>query len=207
MNHQKFAKFILRQVKEGNEVKLPNISKTDYEKIKELLQNEEVEFDDVTQTFKPKKNASADTTSTPTEDAKEQVTESKPQEVTNPENQEQKVTVNDNATVTTSVTTDVQPQQLNLVTVELEKKSETVNTQESTGHETTSKQEQEKTTFVRVHLIMSQQIEEKIKELTGVDRTTKAIYNIINEYFKSKGLEEPFKVKKEKKGLNIFDEV
>jgi len=203
MNHQKFANFILRQVKEGNEVKLPNISKTDYEKIKELLQKEEVEFDDVTQTFKPKKSAITNTTSTVNENAEEQVTENKPQEVTKKEDNEQKVTVNDNATVTTSV----QPQQVNLISVELEKKNETVSTQESTEHSTADTKEQEKTTFVRVHLIMSQEVEEKIKEVTGIDRTTKAIYHIINQYFKGKGLEEPFKVKKEKKGINIFEEV
>ena len=207
MNHQKFANFILRQVKEGNEVKLPNISKTDYEKIKELLQKEEVEFDDVTQTFKPKKSASINTTSTVNENTQEKVTENKPQEVTKKEEQKQQVTVKDNATVTTTVSTDVQPQQVNLVSVELEKKNETVSTQEHTENDTKSTQGQEKTTFVRVHLIMSQEIEEKIKEITGIDRTTKAIYHIINQYFKSKGLEEPFKVKKEKKGLNIFEEV
>jgi len=203
MNHQKFANFILRQVKEGNEVKLPNISKTDYEKIKELLQKEEVEFDDVTQTFKPKKSASTNTTSTSSENTEEQVTENKLQKVINKEEQIQEVTVNDNATVTTSV----QPQQVNLISVELEKKNETVSTQESTEHNTADTKEHEKTTFVRVHLIMSQEVEEKIKEVTGIDRTTKAIYYIINEYFKSKGLEEPFKVKKEKKGINIFEEV
>jgi len=207
MNHQKFANFILRQVKEGNEVKLPNISKTDYEKIKELLSKEEVEFDDVTQTFKPKKSASTNATSTVNENTEEQVTENKPQEVTKKEEQIQEVTVNDNATVTTNVTTSVQPQQVNLISVELEKKNETVSTQESTEHNTADTKEQEKTTFVRVHLIMSQEIEEKIKEVTGIDRTTKAIYYIINEYFKSKGLEEPFKVKKEKKGINIFEEM
>ena len=207
MNHQKFANFILRQVKEGNEVKLPNISKTDYEKIKELLSKEEVEFDDVTQTFKPKKSASTNATSTVNENTEEQVTENKPQEVTKKEEQIQEVTVNDNATVTTNVTTSVQPQQVNLISVELEKKNETVSTQEHTENNTKSTQEQEKTTFVRVHLIMSQEIEEKIKEITGIDRTTKAIYHIINQYFKSKGLEEPFKVKKEKKGINIFEEM
>jgi len=207
MNHQKFAKFILRQIKEGNEVKLPNISKTDYEKIKELLQKEEVEFDDITQTFKPKKSTSANVTSTANENTQEKVTENKPQEVTKKEEKGAEVTVKDNATVTTSVSTNVQQQQVNLVSVELEKKSESVSTQESTEHNTTSTKEQEKTTFVRVHLIMSQEIEKKIKEITGIDRTTKAIYHIINEYFKSKGLEEPFKVKKEKKGLNIFEEV
>jgi len=207
MNHQKFANFILRQIKDGNEVKLPNISKTDYEKIKELLSKEQVEFDDVTQTFKPKKNTNANVTSTPSENTEEQKTKNKPQEVTNPENKEQQVTVNDSATVTTNVTTDVQQEQVNLVNVELEKKNETTNTQENVEHETTSTKEQEKTTFVRVHLIMDQQIEEKIKEVTGIDRATKAIYHIINEYFKGKGLEEPFKVKKEKKGLNIFEEM
>jgi len=207
MNHQKFANFILRQVKEGNEVKLPNISKTDYEKIKELLQKEEVEFDDVTQTFKPKKSASINTTSTVNENTQEKVTENKPQEVTKKEEQKQQVTVKDNATVTTTVSTDVQPQQVNLVSVELEKKNETVSTQEHTENDTKSIQGQEKTTFVRVHLIMSQEVEEKIKEITGIDRTTKAIYHIINQYFKSKGLEEPFKVKREKKGLNIFEEM
>jgi len=207
MNHQKFANFILRQVKEGNEVKLPNISKTDYEKIKELLQKEEVEFDDITQTFKPKKNASTNTTSTVNENTQEKVTENKPQEVTKKEERKQQVTVNDNATVATNVTTSIQQQQVNLISVELEKKNETVSTQESTENDTKSTQEQEKTTFVRVHLIMSQEIEEKIKEITGIDRTTKAIYHIINQYFKSKGLEEPFKVKKEKKGINIFEEV
>jgi len=203
MNHQKFANFILRQIKDGNEVKLPNISRTDYEKIKELLSKEEVEFDDVTQTFKPKKSASTSTTSTVNENTEEQVTENKPQKVTEKEEQEQQVTVNDSATVTTSI----QPQQVDLISVELEKKNETVNTQESTEHNTADTREQEKTTFVRVHLIMSQEVEEKIKEVTGIDRTTKAIYYIINEYFKSKGLEEPFKVRKEKKGINIFEEM
>ena len=67
MNHQKFANFILRQIKDGNEVKLPNISRTDYEKIKELLPKEQVEFDDMTQTFKPKKSTTTNATSTPNE--------------------------------------------------------------------------------------------------------------------------------------------
>ena len=207
MNHQKFANFILRQVRDGNEVKLPNISRTDYEKIKELLSNQEVEFDDMTQTFKPKKSTTANATSTSNESAQEQTCENKPQEVTKKEEQKQEVTVKDNATVNTNVNTNVQQQQVNLVSVELEKKNETVSTQEHTGHNITSTQEQEKTTFVRVHLIMSQEIEQKIKEVTGIDRTTKAIYHIVNEYFKSKGMEEPFKVKKEKKRLNIFEEM
>jgi len=207
MNHQKFANFILRQIKDGNEVKLPNISRTDYEKIKELLSNQEVEFDDMTQTFKPKKSTTANTTSTANESVQEQANENKPQQVTKKEEQKQEVTVKDNATVTTNVTTSVQQQQVNLVSVELEKKNETASTQEHTGHNITSTQEQEKTTFVRVHLIMSQEIEQKIKEVTGIDRTTKAIYHIVNEYFKSKGMEEPFKVKKEKKRLNIFEEI
>ena len=125
MNHQKFANFILRQIKDGNEVKLPNISRTDYEKIKELLPKEQVEFDDVTQTFKPKKATSINTTSTSSESAKEQANENKPQEVTKKEEQKQEVTVKDNATVTTNVTTSVQQQQVNLVSVELENKNET----------------------------------------------------------------------------------
>jgi len=207
MNHQKFANFILRQIKDGNEVKLPNISRADYEKIKELLSKEQVEFDDVTQTFKPKKSTTTDVTSKVNESAQEQSNENKLQEVTKKEDKEQEVTVKDNATVTTNVTTSVQQQQVNLVNVELEKKNETANTQEHTENDTASAREQEKTTFVRVHLIMSQEIEKKIKEVTGIDRTTKAIYHIVNEYFKSKGMEEPFKVKKEKKGLNIFEEI
>jgi hypothetical protein len=207
MNHQKFANFILRQIKDGNEVKLPNISRADYEKIKELLSKEQVEFDDVTQTFKPKKSTTENATSTVNENAQEQVNENKPQEVTKKEEQEQEVTVKDNATVTTNVTTSVQQQQVNLVSVELEKKNETTGTQEHVEHDTASTQEEQKTTFVRVHLIMSQEVEQKIKEVTGIDRTTKAIYHIVNEYFKSKGMEEPFKVKKEKKRLNIFEEM
>jgi len=207
MNHQKFANFILRQVRDGNEVKLPNISRTDYEKIKELLPKEQVEFDDVTQTFKPKKTTTANATSTPSENTQEQANENKPQEVTKKEEQKQEVTVKDNATVTTNITTSVQEQQVNLVSVELEKKNETASTQGHTQNDTENTQGQEKTTFVRVHLIMSQEVEQKIKEVTGIDRATKAIYHIINEYFKSKGLEEPFKVKKEKKRLNIFEEI
>ena len=207
MNHQKFANFILRQVRDGNEVKLPNISRTDYEKIKELLPKEQVEFDDVTQTFKPKKSTTANATSTPSENTQEQANENKPQEVTKKEEHGQEVTVKDNATVTTNITTSVQEQQVNLVSVELEKKNETASTQGHTQNDTENTQGQEKTTFVRVHLIMSQEVEQKIKEVTGIDRATKAIYHIINEYFKSKGLEEPFKVKKEKKRLNIFEEI
>ena len=207
MNHQKFANFILRQVRDGNEVKLPNISRTDYEKIKELLPKEQVEFDDVTQTFKPKKSTTANTTSTANENTQEQSNENKPQEVTKKEEHGQEVTVKDNATVTTNITTSVQEQQVNLVSVELEKKNETASTQGHTQNDTENTQGQEKTTFVRVHLIMSQEVEQKIKEVTGIDRATKAIYHIINEYFKSKGLEEPFKVKKEKKRLNIFEEI
>jgi len=207
MNHQKFANFILRQIKDGNEVKLPNISRTDYEKIKELLSNQEVEFDDMTQTFKPKKTTTTNATSTPNESVQEQANENKPQEVTKKEEQKQEVTVKDNATVNTNVNTNVQQQQVNLVSVELEKKNETASTQEHIENDTENTQEQEKTTFVRVHLIMSQDIEQKIKEVTGIDRTTKAIYHIVNEYFKSKGMEEPFKVKKEKKRLNIFEEM
>ena len=207
MNHQKFANFILRQVRDGNEVKLPNISRTDYEKIKELLPKEQVEFDDVTQTFKPKKTTTTNATSTANENTQEQSNENKPQEVTKKEEQKQEVTVKDNATVTTNLTTQ---QQVNLVSaqsVELEKKNETASTQGHTQNDTENTQGQEKTTFVRVHLIMSQEVEQKIKEVTGIDRATKAIYHIINEYFKSKGLEEPFKVKKEKKRLNIFEEI
>jgi hypothetical protein len=207
MNHQKFANFILRQIKDGNEVKLPNISRTDYEKIKELLSKEQVEFDDVTQTFKPKKTTSTNATSTANESSQEQANENKPQEVTKKEDKEQEVTVKDNVTVNTNVTTSAQQQQVNLVSVESEKKNETTSTQEHTENDTESTQEQEKTTFVRVHLIMSQEVEQKIKEVTGIDRTTKAIYHIVNEYFKSKGMEEPFKVKKEKKRLNIFEEM
>ena len=112
MNHQKFANFILRQVRDGNEVKLPNISRTDYEKIKELLSNQEVEFDDMTQTFKPKKSTTANATSTSNESAQEQTSENKPQEVTKKEEQKQEVTVKDNATVTTNVTTSAQQQQV-----------------------------------------------------------------------------------------------
>jgi len=207
MNHQKFANFILRQVRDGNEVKLPNISRTDYEKIKELLSNQEVEFDDVTQTFKPKKSTTENATSTANESVQEQANENKPQEVTKKEEQKQEVTVKDNVTVNTNVNTSAQEQQVNLVSVESEKKNETTSTQEHTERYTVSTQEQEKTTFVRVHLIMSQEIEQKIKEVTGIDRATKAIYHIVNEYFKSKGMEEPFKVKKEKKRLNIFEEM
>ena len=207
MNHQKFANFILRQIKDGNEVKLPNISRTDYEKIKELLSKEQVEFDDVTQTFKPKKTTSTNATSTANESVQEQANENKPQEVTKKEDKEQEVTVKDSATVTTNVTTSVQQQQVKLVSVESEKKNETVSTKEYTERDTVSTQEQEKTTFVRVHLIMSQEVEQKIKEVTGIDRATKAIYYIVNEYFKSKGMEEPFKVKKEKKRLNIFEDM
>jgi len=207
MNHQKFANFILRQVRDGNEVKLPNISRTDYEKIKELLPKEQVEFDDVTQTFKPKKTTTTNATSTANENTQEQSNENKPQEVTKKEEHGQEVTVKDNATVTTNITTSVQEQQVNLVSVELEKKNETASTQGHTQNDTENTQGQEKTTFVRVHLIMSQEVEQKIKEVTGIDRTTKAIYHIVNEYFKSKGLEEPFKVKKEKKRLNIFEEI
>jgi len=207
MNHQKFANFILRQVRDGNEVKLPNISRTDYEKIKELLSKEQVEFDDVTQTFKPKKTTSTNATSTSSESVQEHDNENKPQEVTKKEEQKQEVTVKDNVTVNTNVTTNVQQQQVNLVSVESEKKNETVSTKEYTERDTVSTQEQEKTAFVRVHLIMSQEVEQKIKEVTGIDRATKAIYHIVNEYFKSKGMEEPFKVKKEKKRLNIFEEM
>ena len=207
MNHQKFANFILRQVRDGNEVKLPNISRTDYEKIKELLPKEQVEFDDVTQTFKPKKTTTTNATSTANENTQEQSNENKPQEVTKKEEHGQEVTVKDNATVTTNITTSVQEQQVNLVSVELEKKNETASTQGHTQNDTENTQGQEKTTFVRVHLIMSQEVEQKIKEVTGIDRATKAIYHIVNEYFKSKGLEEPFKVKKEKKRLNIFEEI
>ena len=207
MNHQKFANFILRQVRDGNEVKLPNISRTDYEKIKELLSKEQVEFDDVTQTFKPKKTASTNVTSTANESAQEQANENKPQEVTKKEEQKQEVTVKDNVTVNTNVNTSAQQQQVNLVSVESEKKNETVSTKEHTENDTENTQEQEKTTFVRVHLIMSQEVEQKIKEVTGIDRATKAIYYIVNEYFKSKGMEEPFKVKKEKKRLNIFEDM
>jgi len=207
MNHQKFANFILRQVRDGNEVKLPNISRTDYEKIKELLSKEQVEFDDVTQTFKPKKTTSTNATSTSSESVQEHDNENKPQEVTKKEEQKQEVTVKDNVTVNTNVTTNVQQQQVKLVSVESEKKNETVSTKEYTERDTVSTQEQEKTAFVRVHLIMSQEVEQKIKEVTGIDRATKAIYHIVNEYFKSKGMEEPFKVKKEKKRLNIFEEM
>jgi hypothetical protein len=179
MNHQKFANFILRQIKDGNEVKLPNISRTDYEKIKELLSKEQVEFDDVTQTFKPKKTTSTNATSTANESSQEQANENKPQEVTKKEDKEQEVTVKDNVTVNTNVTTSAQQQQVNLVSVESEKKNETTSTQEHTENDTESTQEQEKTTFVRVHLIMSQEVEQKIKEVTGIDRTTKAIYHIV----------------------------
>ena len=102
MNHQKFANFILRQVRDGNEVKLPNISRTDYEKIKELLSKEQVEFDDVTQTFKPKKTTSTNATSTSSESVQEHDNENKPQEVTKKEEQKQEVTVKDNVTVNTN---------------------------------------------------------------------------------------------------------
>jgi len=193
MNHQKFANFILRQVKDRNEVKLPNIPRADYEKIKELLMNSDVDFDDTTQTFKPKKSS--------------QVNQQPEQTATS---NKQEVIAKDNITVTTTQqqSTNSTPVQSNLVTtqnVQPDTKQDAITTQQSVTTTSSTQQETSTTTYVRVHLIMSGEVEKKIKELTGINRTTKAIYEIINEYFKSKNLEEPFKVKRQR--LNIFDEV
>ena len=193
MNHQKFANFILRQVKDRNEVKLPNIPRADYEKIKELLMNSDVDFDDTTQTFKPKKSS--------------QVNQQPEQTATS---NKQEVIAKDNITVTTTQqqSTNSTPVQSNLVTtqnVQPDTKQDAITTQQSVTTTSSTQQETSTTTYVRVHLIMSEEVEKKIKELTGINRTTKAIYEIINEYFKSKNLEEPFKVKRQR--LNIFDEV